>query len=74
MSRAAVCLEPTNPDQHEYTMKITMTLADWKRLRQQLNANPGVSYTWPASQLREQIAQAIDRANQAFFPVRDESE
>lgn len=50
-----------NPDEIEFTLKITMTLGAWKKLREQL-----VSVNYPSYRLVEAINDLIVRAGTSF--------
>jgi hypothetical protein len=55
-------LSVTNPNEIEFTLTITMTLEEWRKLRDELG------HRWPASDLASDIGDMIIKANQSFTP------
>ena len=49
-----------NPDDMEATVKITMSVKEWKRLRDQLNN------AWPSSRLGSAIDKVVTEANKTY--------
>jgi hypothetical protein len=50
-----------NPGQMVATMKITMTVAEWEELRDEL------SHKWPASKLSESITRLLTDARRVVY-------
>ncbi len=57
-----------NPDQIEATMKITMTLAEWTDLRDQLSRD------WPSWRLSSFITDLVGQSRKVFYPEVQEGE
>lgn len=55
-----------NPGEVEMTMKITMKVRDWEKLREQL-AND-----WPAWDLSRNITDLLGQARKIFYPTQPE--
>lgn len=50
------------PDPIEYTMNITMTLSEWKQLKESLVSK------YPAWELSSEICSMISQASQVYYP------
>lgn len=59
-------LKTTNPDEIEFTLTVTMSLKDWKELREAVDGK-----TWPASRLHEQISDMVIHATKHFWPAEE---
>ena len=53
-------LRPINADKLELTLDVTMTLEEWKRLREQLSGH------YPAWRLGQAITNLVSRAEQNY--------
>jgi len=59
MSRASFLMRPKNADGLLYSMEVTMSLADWKKLLPQLETG-----MWPALDFRAKISDMVSAANE----------
>jgi hypothetical protein len=50
-----------NPDDMRATLSLTMTLGDWKKLREQLSNG-----TWPSYEVGYAIRDVVDKAEKRF--------
>lgn len=56
--------QPANPDEIKFTLTITMTLADWKKLASQIDHKQ----SWPGWNLESQIRDMVSQAGRQFYP------
>lgn len=61
----------TNPNQVEMSLKLTMTLEDWKRLKSQLASSGYTGSSYPAFRLIDEIQNMTALAEQKFFAEED---
>ena len=59
-------LKIENPDKIEFTLTRTMTLAAWKKLREQMSE--AKDYHWPMSDLVDDIREMVSKAEKEFYP------
>jgi hypothetical protein len=62
-------LQVQEPDDIIFTASFTMTLKDWKQLRDQLSNG-----VWPACDFRQSIRDMISLAEKTFYPHADNPE
>lgn len=61
-------MRASSPDEIEFTLSIRMPLADWKRLKEQLD-----TLKWPAMDISHSISDMITQAQTQWWP-RDSEE
>lgn len=54
----------TKPDEMKFTLEISMTLGDWKKLKDQLVHKQ----EWPGWSLEDEIQDLISQAERDYFP------
>jgi hypothetical protein len=57
-----------NPEKHEYSLTMTMTLKDWLELREQLVKDSPYG-RWPASLFVREITDMIAQAQKIYWPA-----
>ena len=67
MSDMKTTCQFNNPDQMDVTITTTMTLYNWRKLRDELKALPILTYQ-PAFQLRREIEDVIGKVEKTFIP------
>lgn len=55
-------LKVTKPDEIVFTLELTMTLREWKKIKAQLATE------WPSWELGDEISNMIRQANAKFWP------
>jgi len=50
-----------NPQEIECTMKLTMSVKEWEKLRDQLESK------WPSSRLQQAITQVLSEARKVYY-------
>lgn len=62
---------PTNPDNIEYTLELTLPLEKWRELRDQIEQIEMHQYT-PAGQLSHAILDVVFQARKHWYPEETE--
>jgi hypothetical protein len=55
---------PAKPDEISMTMTLSMTLGEWKQIREAM----GDSRNWPATDLKSKIGDLVRQAEKHFYP------
>lgn len=61
-------MEVKEPDKIKITFWTTMTLDEWKTLREQFKKNQSGYVEWPASDLANDITDMVNQIEKEFYP------
>lgn len=70
----SIKMSVSNPGDILFTLKTTMPLSSWAKLREQLQPVGTYMASWPARGLIEQIDDAVLKASKEFYPVASSEE